>query len=109
LGEYGKSPPFTACTCAEPACPIRHTKNNAGWRAFENAQSGAWDLDPRLETTPDLPARSARLGFPRVHVADSISFWRCRVHPDDLAPHQSQPAGRGGQRRIGMKTRGEVG
>ena len=55
-------------------------------RAVESATFGVWDLDPRLETVHYAPQWKARLGFPRIHEADSTAFWRCRVHPDDLAP-----------------------
>jgi PAS domain S-box-containing protein len=56
------------------------------WRlAIENATFGVWDLDPRLEMVHYSPQWKARLGFPRVHAPDSTAFWRCRVHPDDLA------------------------
>jgi hypothetical protein len=55
-------------------------------RAVENATFGVWDLDPRHETVHYAPQWKARLGFPRIHAADSTAFWRCRVHPDDLAP-----------------------
>ncbi len=54
--------------------------------ALETARFGVWDLDPRLETVHYAPAWKARLGFPRVHAPDSTSFWRCRVHPDDVDP-----------------------
>ena len=53
-------------------------------QAIENAHFGVWDLDPRQETVHYAPAWKARLGFPRVHAADSTSFWRCRVHPGDV-------------------------
>ena len=52
--------------------------------ALENARFGVWDLDPRLESVHYAPAWKAHLGFPRVHAADSTSFWRCRVHPNDM-------------------------
>ena len=55
-------------------------------RAVENATFGVWDLDPLLETVHYSPKWKARLGFPRLHAADSTGFWRCRVHPDDFYP-----------------------
>lgn len=53
-------------------------------QALESARFGVWDLDPRLETVHYSPQWKARLGFPRIHAADSTSFWRCRVHPEDV-------------------------
>lgn len=52
--------------------------------AIENASFGVWDLDLVLETVHYSPQWKARLGFPRPDAPDSSSFWRCRVHPDDL-------------------------
>lgn len=53
-------------------------------QALDRARFGVWDLDPRLETVHYSPQWKARLGFPRIHAADSTSFWRCRVHPEDV-------------------------
>lgn len=53
-------------------------------QALEEARFGVWELDPRLETVHYSPQWKARMGFPRLHAADSTSFWRCRVHPDDV-------------------------
>jgi hypothetical protein len=47
---------------------------------------GVWDLDPRLELVHYSPQWKRKLGLGTLDVADSTSFWRCRVHPDDLAP-----------------------
>ena len=61
------------------------TAEHRRWlQAIENAHFGVWDLDPRQETVHYAPAWKARLGFPRLHAADSTSFWRCRVHPGDV-------------------------
>lgn len=63
----------------------RPTPEEQRWlQALERAQFGVWDLDPRLETVHYSPQWKARFGFPRIHAADSTSFWRCRVHPDDV-------------------------
>jgi hypothetical protein len=63
----------------------RPTVEERRWlQALENARIGVWDLDPRLETVHYSPAWKARLGFPRVLAPDSTSFWRCRVHPEDV-------------------------
>ena len=63
----------------------RPTPEEDRWlQALERAQFGVWDLDPRLETVHYSPQWKARFGFPRIHAADSTSFWRCRVHPDDV-------------------------
>ncbi len=57
------------------------------WRtAVEQGRFGVWDLDPRLDTVRYSPRWMAHLGFAGIEAADSTSFWRCRVHPDDLAP-----------------------
>lgn len=55
-------------------------------RAVERGHFGVWDLDPRLELVRYSPPWKARLGFAACDQADSTSFWRSRVHPDDLAP-----------------------
>ena len=54
--------------------------------AIESATFGVWDLDPRRELVHYSPQWKARLGFPLIHAADSSAFWRCRVHPGDVAP-----------------------
>lgn len=54
--------------------------------AVEAGELALWDLRPELETVQYSPQWKARLGFPDPHSADSTHFWRCRVHPDDLAP-----------------------
>jgi hypothetical protein len=57
------------------------------WQAaLEAGAFGVWDLDPGLEIVHYSPQWKARLGFPGIDDADSTSFWRCRVHPEDLAP-----------------------
>jgi len=53
-------------------------------QAIERGDLGVWDLRPPQETVHHSPRWKERLGFPRVHEADSTDFWRCRVHPDDL-------------------------
>lgn len=45
-----------------------------------------WDLRPEMETVHYSPRWKAQLGFPEPESADSTHFWRCRVHPEDLAP-----------------------
>jgi hypothetical protein len=61
------------------------TPDERRWlEAVENARFGIWDLDPRLETVHYSPQWKMHLGFPRIHAADSTSFWRCRVHPEDV-------------------------
>jgi len=62
-------------------------QSNSGpaWRqAIERGDLGVWDLRPPQETVHYSPRWKERLGFPRVHEADSTDFWRCRVHPDDI-------------------------
>jgi PAS domain-containing protein len=54
--------------------------------ALQNAFFGIWDLHPRNESVQYSPQWKARLGFGRIHLADSTSFWRSRVHPDDFNP-----------------------
>lgn len=57
------------------------------WRtAVEQGRFGVWDLNPLLDTVRYSPRWMVHLGFAGIEVADSTSFWRCRVHPDDLAP-----------------------
>jgi PAS domain S-box-containing protein len=57
------------------------------WRlAIENAHFGVWDLDPRAELVHYSPQWKALLGFGAEDRPDSTSFWRNRVHPDDLPP-----------------------
>jgi PAS domain-containing protein len=63
------------------------TREEARWAiAIKNATLGVWDLDPRHDVVHYSPQWKARLGFPRVEAADCTAFWRCRVHPDDVAP-----------------------
>lgn len=57
------------------------------WRlALESASFGVWDLSPRTELVHYSPQWKARLGLKPVDAPDSTSFWRSRVHPEDLAP-----------------------
>lgn len=61
------------------------TPEEQRWRsALESGIFGVWDLDLRREVVHYSPEWKARLGFPRVHDADSTAFWRCRVHPEDF-------------------------
>lgn len=53
--------------------------------AADTGELGLWDLRPELETVHYSPPWKLRLGFPDPFGADSTHFWRCRVHPDDLA------------------------
>ncbi|MGM9484944.1 PAS domain-containing protein [Roseateles sp. NT4] len=56
------------------------------WRqAIETGELGVWDLRLDLETVQYSPQWKQRFGFPEPHGADSTHFWRCRVHPEDLA------------------------
>ena len=55
-------------------------------QAVEAGELALWDLRPELETVQYSPQWKAQLGFPDPGSADSTHFWRCRVHPDDLAP-----------------------
>jgi hypothetical protein len=56
------------------------------WRqAIEAGELGVWDLRLDLDTVQYSPQWKQRFGFPEPHSADSTHFWRCRVHPDDLA------------------------
>lgn len=58
----------------------------ARWRqAIASGELGLWDLRLDLETVQYSPQWKQRLGFPDPRLADSTHFWRCRVHPDDLA------------------------
>lgn len=64
---------------------VQPTRDIRRWlQALEDARFGVWDLDPRQETVRYSEAWKARLGFSGVPAADSTSFWRCRVHPDDI-------------------------
>lgn len=55
------------------------------WRAaLEQGSFGVWDLDPELDEVHYSPLWKRRMGFSNEHAADSTSFWRCRVHPEDL-------------------------
>lgn len=57
------------------------------WRtAVEQGRFGVWDLDPLLDSVHYSPRWMAHMGFAGIAAASSTSFWRCRVHPDDLAP-----------------------
>lgn len=57
------------------------------WRtAVEQGRFGVWDLDPGLDIVHYSPRWKEHMGFADVTAADSTSFWRCRVHPEDLAP-----------------------
>jgi hypothetical protein len=58
--------------------------------AVEAGELALWDLRPELETVQYSPQWKAQLGFPDPHSADSTHFWRCRVHPEDLAPMIAQ-------------------
>lgn len=63
------------------------TPEQERWRlALEGASFGVWDLDPRAEQVHYSPPWKARLGLAPVDAPDSTTFWRQRVHPDDLAP-----------------------
>lgn len=65
----------------------RHQPAWTHWRqAIEAGEMGLWDLRAELETVHYSPAWKQRLGFPEPLRADSTHFWRCRVHPSDLAP-----------------------
>ncbi len=52
--------------------------------AIERGAFGVWDLDPAGDMVHYSAGWKARLGFPRIHAPDATSFWRCRVHPDDV-------------------------
>lgn len=52
--------------------------------AIERGAFGVWDLDPASDMVHYSAGWKARLGFPRIHAPDATSFWRCRVHPDDV-------------------------
>jgi hypothetical protein len=54
--------------------------------AVEEGRFGVGDLDPALDMVHYSPRWKERMGFANLDVADSTSFWRCRVHPDDLQP-----------------------
>jgi hypothetical protein len=69
--------------------PDQTAEVNRWLRAIENARFGVWDLDPHLELVHYSPGWKAHLGYPRVHAPDTTEFWRCRVHPDDLASMQA--------------------
>ncbi|WP_284618035.1 PAS domain-containing protein [Aquabacterium humicola] len=63
------------------------TSQECRWQtALDTGAFGVWDLDPGLEMVHYSPQWKARLGFPDIDDADSTSFWRCRVHPQDLKP-----------------------
>ncbi|MDR7335682.1 PAS domain-containing protein [Roseateles asaccharophilus] len=66
---------------------MRHQPAWIRWRqAAEAGELGLWDLRHELETVQYSPPWKQRLGFPEPERADSTHFWRCRVHPQDLAP-----------------------
>lgn len=52
--------------------------------ALDAGLVGLWDLNPGAETVHYTPQWKARLGLPGYAGPDSTSFWRIRVHPDDL-------------------------
>lgn len=54
--------------------------------AVEQGRFGVWDLNPALDLVHYSPRWKEHMGFADPELADSTSFWRCRVHPDDLAP-----------------------
>lgn len=54
-------------------------------RGLSAAQFGVWDLDVLREQVHYPAAWKRRMGYPRPDAADDTEFWRCRVHPDDLA------------------------
>jgi len=54
--------------------------------AVEEGRFGVWDLDPALDTVHYSPRWKVRMGFADLGLADATSFWRCRVHPEDLQP-----------------------
>jgi hypothetical protein len=63
------------------------TRDERLWAmAIASARFGVWDLDPRRDTVHYSAQWKARLGFPRLHAPDPSSFWRCRVHPEDVGP-----------------------
>lgn len=47
---------------------------------------GVWDLDPQAERVHYTPAFKRQLGLPLEHGHDPTSWWRSRVHPEDLQP-----------------------
>lgn len=58
----------------------------ARWgKAIAMGRFGVWDLAPQREEVRYSTLWKARMGFPGEHAPDSTAFWRCRVHPDDLA------------------------
>jgi len=62
-----------------------HSSSGPAWQqAIERGDLGVWARRPPQETVHHSPRWKERLGFPRVHEADSTDFWRCRVPPDDI-------------------------
>lgn len=54
--------------------------------ALQNAGFGVWDLDIARQMVRYSPQWKAMLGFDGCDEPDSTTFWRSRVHPDDLQP-----------------------
>jgi PAS domain S-box-containing protein len=66
---------------------LQRTTEEERWRlGLESALFAVWDLDPRAELVHYSPQWKAAFGFGNADAPDSTSFWRSRVHPDDLAP-----------------------
>jgi hypothetical protein len=64
---------------------LNQSQDEKRWRlALDSGWFGVWDLNPRLEEVHYSPLWKVRMGYPDEYAADSTSFWRCRVHPDDL-------------------------
>jgi len=74
-------------------------------RAIETGELGVWDLRLEIETVHYSPQWKQRLGFPEPHSADSTHFWRCRVHPEDLAPMLAAIREHAGGSRPGYEAR----
>jgi hypothetical protein len=53
-------------------------------QAVNSGEIGLWDLRIDLGSIYFSPQWKVRLGLPEPDLAESIHFWRCRVHPEDL-------------------------
>lgn len=66
---------------SEKTSRVRHWQ-----RAIEHGAVGIWDLAPQRDLVHYSPPWKRQLGFPDLDAPELTSFWRCRVHTDDLAP-----------------------
>lgn len=64
---------------------ISRTPDDRRWQhALDEGRFGVWDLRPALDQVHYSPAWKRRIGLGGTDAPELTSFWRCRVHADDL-------------------------